>query len=103
MRMLYFAAACVICMSTGWLERSADAADLPREIGNRANGFNYQPTPQEVVPRESAAGVRPSDAHQIAVDHQLEQLDRELLHDEGLPINSAPVFSARAATSPGSP
>ena len=44
--------------------RTAGDGSIPRRIGYRANGFSYQPTPHEVIPKEKAAGVRPSMASQ---------------------------------------
>jgi hypothetical protein len=64
-------------------------------IGNRANGFSYQPTPGEVRPREMAAGVRPSDAKQADTDHTLETIDRNLLQDEGMSSKTVPAFTPR--------
>jgi hypothetical protein len=66
---------------------------VPYEIGNRANGFNYQPTPNEVVPREISAGVRPSKAQQASTDEALEHIDRSLLREEGLDPREAPAFT----------
>ncbi len=68
---------------------------IPRMIGNRANGFSYQPTPREVVSREKAAGVRPSTASQQATDQELENIDRRSLLEEGLSTSSVPRFTPR--------
>jgi hypothetical protein len=65
---------------------------VPREIGNRAHGFSFQPTPSEVIPRETSAGVRPSKAQEDATNQDLQALDRSLLRNEGLNPN-VPVFS----------
>jgi hypothetical protein len=51
---------------------------VPPEIGNRADGFSYQPTPSEVIPRERAAGVQPSPAQQAATDRELQLIARSL-------------------------
>jgi hypothetical protein len=64
-------------------------------IGNRANGFSYQPTPEEVVPREKALGVRPSPAQQSATDEELERIDRDLLRKEGVSPGSVPDIKPR--------
>jgi hypothetical protein len=69
-----------------------DDTSVPRVIGNRANGFSYQPTPNEVAPREAAAGVRPSKAQQDASDQTLETIDRNLLREEGLSEKDVPSF-----------
>ena len=54
---------------------------IPREIGNRANGFSYQPTPGEVGPREEAAGVQPPEAQRNATDADLEPMYNTLMRD----------------------
>jgi len=68
---------------------------IPERIGNRANGFSYQPTPNEVVPRERAAGLRPPVAAQAATNRDLETIDRDLLRQEGDGSSSIPKFKAR--------
>jgi hypothetical protein len=55
--------------------------NIPREIGNRANGFSYQPTPSEVIPREKQAGIRPSAAQQKAADAEVDRLYNDLMRD----------------------
>jgi hypothetical protein len=72
--------------------RGTDAM-VPQVIGNRANGFSYQPRPSEVYPREVAAGVRPSPAAQTATDHALAELATELLRSEGKDVSSVPDFT----------
>jgi hypothetical protein len=103
MRTTCFALVWLIGM-TGWgLAQRPDpapttasgTAPVPHVIGNRANGFNYQPTPGEVVPREASAGVRPSVARQTAADKSLEAIDRRLVHDEGLSSKNVPSFTTR--------
>ena len=73
----------LLCSRSGWAQS---------EIGNRANGLSYQPTPAEVVPLEQSSGVRPSTAHQNATDHELERLDRRLLQNEGMSTSSVPTI-----------
>lgn len=93
MRMAYLlslTAAAVLCLTSAAMAQSAGNGSVPSAIGNRANGRDYQPTPSEVVPREKAAGLRPSDAQQQATDQQLEKTDRQLLRSEGLSTKSVP-------------
>jgi hypothetical protein len=65
----------------------------PSEIGNRAHGFDYQPTPNEVVPREKASGILPPTAQRDAANRDLEHIDKDLLRDEGLSTRSVPSLS----------
>jgi hypothetical protein len=95
MRIPLLALICIICMTGTTVAQRMNGTAIPREIGNRANGFNYQPSPVEVVPREISAGVRPSKARQAATDRTLESIDRTLLRDEGLNERDAPVFTSR--------
>jgi hypothetical protein len=60
------------------------AQSIPQEIGNRAHGFSYQPTQQEVRPLEAARGIRPTEKQQTANDRTLERIDRDLLQKEGV-------------------
>src|ERR1700722_15055742 len=69
----------VICMLGAGIIQSADAESIPCEIGNRANGFSYQPTPREVGPREASLGLLPSREQQASTDRVLEQLDWSLM------------------------
>jgi hypothetical protein len=92
MRIIVLAMICVICDADPSIARPIQDASVPQEIGNRAHGFSYQPTPGEVRPREAAAGVRPSSVWQEATDRTLQQLDRDLLRDEGLPPRTVPSF-----------
>jgi hypothetical protein len=62
----------------------------PREIGNRANGYDYQPTPSELAPREKAAGIVPLPAQQRAENQELDSIDKQLLQSEGLSTKSVP-------------
>jgi hypothetical protein len=92
MRIFILALVCVACMADSPIARAAQDGSVPREIGNRARGFSYQPTPGEVRPREAAAGLRPSGARQGAADRVLRQLDSRLLRDEGLAPDNVPTF-----------
>jgi hypothetical protein len=100
MRMALLVAVATFCLmgaaatpSTGAQNTGEDS--IPRIIGNRANGFSYQPTPREVVSREKAAGVRPSTTSQQATDQELENIDRRSLLEEGLSTSSVPRFTPR--------
>jgi hypothetical protein len=93
-----FVAIVAVGMSGGvFAQTTAADTTVPREIGNRANGFSYQPRPSEVDPREVAAGVRPSPAARDATDHVLANLDTELLRDEGKDVSSVPNFGRAPA------
>lgn len=70
--------------------QTAGGNSAPAEIGNRANGRDYQPTPQEVAPREKAAGIQPPAAQERADSRDLDRIDRNLLRSEGLSTKSAP-------------
>jgi hypothetical protein len=95
MRLPLTAVAWIFCMTGVAIAQPMNENSIPREIGNHANGLNYQPTPCEVYPREMSAGLWPSKVHQVLTDRTLEQLDRSLLHSEGLSIASVPVFTPR--------
>jgi hypothetical protein len=84
----------VICVLGTGVIQSANAESFPCEIGNRANGFSYQPTPREVGPREASLGLLPSRAQQASTDRDLEQLDRSLMREEGLSTASIPNFTS---------
>jgi hypothetical protein len=77
----------------GAMAQGADGGSPPREIGNRANGYDYQPTPNEVGPREKAAGVVPPPAQQQAEDQDLARIDKHLLESEGLSTSSVPKLT----------
>ena len=85
MRIPLLAVLAALCSTT-----VAIAQGPPATIGNRANGFSYQPRPGEVVPRERAAGVQPPAAQQKQTNRDLERTDRKLLRDEGLGTKSVP-------------
>lgn len=76
-----------------WSVGSAMAQTPPAANGNRANGFSYQPTPGEVVPREKATGVQPPAAQQNQTNRDLERIDKNLMRDEGLSTKSVPKMS----------
>jgi hypothetical protein len=92
MRTPFVAAVWFICMMGAATAQGPAGDTVPREIGNRSHGFDFQPTPSEVVPRETLAGVRPSKAQEDATDQDLQALDQSLLRNEGLNRN-VPVFS----------
>jgi hypothetical protein len=88
----------LLMMSGTVLAQTAqDDSPPPPQIGNRANGFSYQPTPNVVAPREQAAGVAPSPAHQQQNNRTLTNLDRNLLKSEGLNPDNAPPNLAGTA------
>jgi hypothetical protein len=95
MRMALLVAMAPFCFMGAAAAQTADGGSVPRSIGNRANGFSYQPTPGEVVQKEKAAGVRPSTASQQATDQELEKVDRDLLRKEGLSTSSVPKMTPR--------
>jgi hypothetical protein len=66
---------------------------VPAELGNRANGRDYQPTPAEVGPRERAAGIQPPAARQRANNRDLERIDKQALQEEGKSTNSVPKMT----------
>jgi hypothetical protein len=92
MRALTLSAIYLVCMTGAGLAQHQDRTSVPYEIGNHANGFNYQPSPGEVVGKEERVGVRPSRAQFETMDHTLESIDFSLLHDEGLSERSVPAF-----------
>ncbi len=95
MRTPFIALLVAACVNTSAIGQPRADIPVPRKIGNRANGFSYQPTPGEVLPRESAAGLRPSVARQNAINQELSTLDRRLLLDEGLSAANVPRFAPR--------
>lgn len=90
MRLHYSVVAVAFLLTTAAIAQNAGAPSVPLEEGNRANGFDYQPTPSEVAPREKAADILPPAAQQKATDRTLEQMDKNLLRDEGLNTKSVP-------------
>jgi len=69
----------------------AQPAAPPAEIGNRANGFDYQPTQGAVQAREKAAGITPDQQQQQQEDQTLLQLDHKLLGNQLLPPGTPPT------------
>jgi hypothetical protein len=92
MRLAVFAVVSIVCAMGPTIAQPADQAAVPRVIGNRANGFDYQPTPQEVRPREILAGARPPGSHEALTNQDLGELDRRLLQSEGLSTKNVPKF-----------
>jgi hypothetical protein len=90
MRMRLVAVVATFCLMTAAIAQNSP----PSQIGNRAHGFDYQPTPREVVPREKATGILPPADQQEATNRDLERMDRDLLRDEGLSTRSVPKLSA---------
>jgi hypothetical protein len=90
-----FAAVWMMCLSSFAVAQSASSSSVPANIGNRANGFSYQPTPSEVIGPEVSAGVRSSNAQQEATGRELADMDRSLLRSEGLSTKSVPNFKPR--------
>ena len=88
MRVPLFAVLAALCSTTVAIAQAPPAAN-----GNRANGFSYQPTPGQVVPRERAAGVQPPAAQQEKNNRDLERTDKKLLQDEGLSTKSVPKIT----------
>jgi hypothetical protein len=87
-------AICAVCIADPSIAGPIQDASVPQEIGNRAHGFSYQPTQGEVRPREAAAGLRLPSVRQEATDRTLQQLDRDLLRDEGLAPSTVPSFAS---------
>ena len=95
MRAALLVAVATFCLIGAAAAQTAGDGSIPRRIGNRANGFSYQPTSREVVSKEKAAGVRPSTASQQAPDQELGDIDRRLLREEGLSTSSVPRLTPR--------
>jgi hypothetical protein len=95
MRMPIVATILSICLMSAAAAQSMNRTSVPHEIGNRANGFSYQPSPREVIPRERSAGVRPTDTKQAAINHDLRDLDENALRLEGLGTQNVPWFTSR--------
>jgi hypothetical protein len=85
----------VVCALGAGITQSAAGESIPCAIGNRANGFSYQPTPREVDQREASLGLRASREHQTSTDQVLEDLDRSLMRSEGLSAGNVPRFTSR--------
>jgi peptidoglycan hydrolase CwlO-like protein len=89
MRKYFFVALAVCAVTAPAMAQNS----VPAEIGNRANGFDYQPTPGEIVPREKAAGIQPSAEQQRAANRDLERIDEDLMREEGLSDKSVPKLT----------
>jgi hypothetical protein len=90
MRVALLVAMATSCLLGAAAAQTAGDGSIPHRIGNRANGFSYQPTPREVVSKEKAAGMRQSTASQQAMDQELADIDHRSLLEEGL-ISSGPI------------
>ncbi len=53
----------------------------PAQIGNRANGFEYQPSEGAVSTKEREAGVAPTPAQETRTDRTLDAIDRQVLEN----------------------
>jgi hypothetical protein len=84
-----------IVLYTACIAGAVCARSVPREIGNRAHGFSYQPTQEEVRPREATLGIRPSKQRQAANDRALQRINENLLREEGIPADPLPLTSNR--------
>jgi|ERR1700722_18150324 hypothetical protein len=94
MRRYIFTVIAVFSFASGALAQGGGGnGSPPREIGNRANGYDYQPTPSELAPREKAAGIVPPPAQQRAENQELDSLDKQLLQSEGLSTKSVPKIT----------
>ena len=63
---------------------SAGAEAQAQRNGPEWGGMNHQPTQGQVVQRERRAGVRPPPAQVQQDDRSVQQLDRQLLHNEAV-------------------
>ena len=72
-------------LPAGLLLASANVAGAQvARNGPEWGGKDHQPTQADVVRRESRAGVRPPPAQVQQDSRTVEQLDRQLLHDEAV-------------------
>ena len=83
----------VLSFTGSAMAQGTETGSPPREIGNRANGYDYQPTPSELAPREKAAGIVPPAAQQRAENQELDSIDKQLLQSEGLSTKSVPKLT----------
>jgi len=83
-----------LAVSTAALTLCGGVAIAQPATGNRANGMDYQPTPAQVIPREKAAGVRPTPGEEAASNRDLEQIDRNLLRGHGMSTSSVPKMNS---------
>jgi hypothetical protein len=91
MRSYIFTVIVVFSFASGALAQGAGGnGSPPKEIGNRANGYDYQPTPSELAPREKAAGIVPSATQNRTENQELDRIDKNLLQSEGMSTKSVP-------------
>jgi hypothetical protein len=93
MRKYVLAVIAILCLAGPAMAQGAGGGSVPTEIGNRANGLDYQPTPSEVIPREKAAGIEPSVARERAANEDLARIDKDLLLSEGISTESVPKLT----------
>ncbi len=85
-----------ICLTSPAVAQApSNGSAAPPAIGNRANGRDYQPTPAEVIPREKAAGALPDATREKAENRDLEQIDKDVLRQEGQSTQSVPKLTNR--------
>jgi hypothetical protein len=101
MRTYLLAAIAILALSSPVLAHGTDNGPIPRHIANIANGFDYQPTPSEVAPREREAGIEPSADQQRAIDQELGNMDADLLRSEGLSTRSVPNMTNTQSSNAG--
>lgn len=81
--------AAALCLGT--LAASVPAAAQVRRNGDEYGGKDHQPTEAEVRGRERRDGIAPS-APQVDADRRaVDQLDRQLLHEEKVDPPTAPL------------
>lgn len=95
--MLLSAVIAAFSVTTAVMAQNAGGRSAPAIDGNRANGLNYQPTPQQVAPREQAAGVQPPAAQQQSANRDLERMDKDLMRKERVSTQTVPKMT----TDPG--
>jgi hypothetical protein len=88
--MLVLAAIVAFGFSGAAMAEGMNGSSPPTQIGNIANGNDYQPTPSEVVPREEAAGIALPGEREKAISQDLDRMDADLLRSEGLSTKSVP-------------
>lgn len=76
MRHLFIAGLCAVILPM------TVAQAQPSRIGNRANGFDYQPSQGAVTEQENNAGIAPSPTQQRRTTDELEQLNQKLQTEE---------------------
>ncbi|HEX3574847.1 MAG TPA: hypothetical protein VHU42_09625 [Rhodopila sp.] len=93
MRTHLLAVIAMLCAAGPALAQGPTGGSVPAEIGNRANGLDYQPTQSEVVPREKASGIEPPISRERAANADLIRMDKDLLLSEGIGTDSVPKLS----------